>query len=32
MALILEWACGFEQFGAPSDLSQVAQSWIAQVI
>ena len=32
MALTLEWACGFEQFGAASDLTQIAQPWTAQII
>jgi len=31
MALSLEWACGFEQFGTVTDLDQLAQPWIAQV-
>ncbi len=31
MTLTLEWACGFEQFGAYSDLAQVAQPWTAQL-
>ena len=31
MALTLEWACGFEQFGAVSDIAQVAQPWTAQI-
>lgn len=30
MALTLEWACGFEQFGSASDLAQIAQPWTAQ--
>ena len=32
MALSLEWACGFEQFGAVSDLIQIAKPWIAQTV
>ncbi len=32
MTLTLEWACGFEQFGAVSDLAQIAQPWTAQVV
>jgi hypothetical protein len=32
MTLTLEWACGFEQFGAVTDLVQLAQPWTAQVI
>ena len=31
MTLTLEWACGFEQFGAESDLAQIAQPWTAQL-
>ncbi len=31
MTLTLEWACGFEQFGAISDIAQVAQPWTAQL-
>jgi hypothetical protein len=31
MTLTLEWACGFEQFGAVSDLAQVAEPWTAQL-
>ena len=31
MTLTLEWACGFEQFGAVSDIAQVAQPWTAQL-
>ncbi len=31
MALTLEWACGFEQFGAPTDLAQIVQPWSAQL-
>lgn len=31
MTLTLEWACGFEQFGAVSDLAQIAQPWTAQL-
>ncbi|MDE3016280.1 MAG: hypothetical protein KGI29_05080 [Pseudomonadota bacterium] len=30
MALSLEWACGFEQFAAISDLNQIAEPWTAQ--
>ena len=32
MTLTLEWACGFEQFGAVSDLTQIAQPWTAQIV
>ncbi len=32
MTLTLEWACGFEQFGAGSDLAQIAQPWSAQLV
>lgn len=31
MTLTLEWACGFEQFGAVSDIAQVASPWTAQL-
>jgi hypothetical protein len=31
VALSLEWACGFEQFGAVSDLNQIAEPWNAQL-
>ena len=31
MTLTLEWACGFEQFGAVSDINQVAQPWTAEL-
>lgn len=31
MTLTLEWACGFEQFGAVSDLNQVVQPWNAEL-
>lgn len=31
MTLTLEWACGFEQFGAVSDIAQVARPWTAQL-
>lgn len=31
MTLTLEWACGFEQFGAVSDINQVAEPWTAEV-
>ena len=31
MTLTLEWACGFEQFGAVSDLAQIASPWTAQL-
>jgi hypothetical protein len=31
MTLTLEWACGFEQFGAVSDIAQVAQPWTAEL-
>lgn len=31
MALSLEWACGFEQFGQMSDINQISKPWTAQV-
>ena len=32
MAFTLEWACGFEQFGAFNDLSQIAAPWTATLV
>jgi hypothetical protein len=31
VALSLEWACGFEQFGSGPDLGQIASPWRAQL-